>query len=154
MDISLKNTAFLSAPLLRWLPALAWTGVIAWFSSATFAASETGGVLQWLLQGLWPGLTPAELAFYHTVLRKGAHVTAYAVLSLCWQQALEPGLQRWQPKTALQVLAICLAVACLDELNQSQLPSRTGSPFDVVWDMSGAVGLQLLLAWALSRRQR
>lgn len=63
-----------SAPLLRWLPALAWTGVIAWFSSATFAASETGGVLQWVLQGLIPGLTAAELALYHTWLRKGAHV--------------------------------------------------------------------------------
>lgn len=137
--------------LLRWFPALAWTTVIAWFSSATFAASETGGILQAVLSGLWPNLSAADLAFYHTLLRKGAHVIAYAVLSLCWHQGLAPGLKSWNFISAGQVLAICLFVASLDEFNQSLLPSRTGSPLDVAWDMSGAVGMQSLLGLGLRR---
>jgi VanZ family protein len=139
---------------LRWFPALAWTAVIAWFSSATFAASETGGVLEWVLKGLWPTLSAGHLDFLHTLLRKGAHVTAYAILSLCWFQALSPGFKLWQPTLVLRVLLICLSVACWDEYHQSLQPSRTGSIWDVGWDMSGALGLQTLLALWLTGRKK
>lgn len=132
--------------LLRWFPALAWTCVIAWFSSATFAASETGGILEWVLHSLWPALPPSELAFLHTFLRKGAHVTAYAILSLCWFQALSPGFKLWKVVFAVQTGLICLGVASADEYHQSLLPSRTGAITDVGWDMSGALGMQVLLA--------
>lgn len=146
-----KNLPF---QLFRWFPALAWTAVIAWFSSATFAASETGGVLEWVLKGLWPTLSAGHLDFLHTLLRKGAHVTAYAILSLCWFQALSPGFKLWQPALVLRVLLICLSVACWDEYHQSHLPSRTGSIWDVGWDMSGALGLQTLLALWLTGRKK
>ncbi len=156
----LRIRSFFSLPprllrwLLRWFPALAWTAVIAWFSSATFAASQTGGVLEWALNLLWPSLSADNLDFLHTLLRKGAHITAYAILSLCWFQALSPGFIAWQPTLALRVLLICLSVACWDESHQSLLPSRTGSIWDVGWDMSGALGLQTLLALWLTARKK
>lgn len=124
-----------------------WTTVIVVFSSATFSAEQTGGVLQRLLWLLWPGISPEQQAGLHVLIRKGAHVSAYAILSLCWHYAL-PGHRRQH----LIALAACLLTAAWDEHHQAHIPERTGALLDIAYDMAGAV--LATLGWRVYASQR
>lgn len=121
----------------RWLPVILWTGVIAAFSSATFSAHQTGGVLNNLLAWLWPSITPEHKDLLHLFIRKGAHISAYGILSGCWHYALKN--HSWSHRKSLIALAGCLLTAILDEGNQAQIPERTGAASDILYDMSGAL---------------
>jgi VanZ family protein len=102
--------------LTVWLPVFAWAAVIFAFSSIPSLASGLG---EW-----------------DTVLRKGAHITEYAILGALLYRAL--GVE------AL-ALAIGIAYAATDELHQHFVRGRHASPIDVAID---AVGLSLgMLVW-------
>lgn len=78
--------------------------------------------------------------------RKLVHVATYALLCLLWWRALRLKL----PPRAAIVLAAGLAIAygAVDELHQTTVAGRNGSPLDVAIDSAGA----LLAAGALARR--
>jgi len=76
------------------------------------------------------------LGTWDTVLRKGAHMTEYAILAVLLVRALAREL----PAFALGVL-----YAVTDELHQAFVRGRHASPVDVAID---SIGLALgLLAW-------
>jgi len=103
--------------LTVWLPVLVWAAVILAFSSI-------------------PGLS-SGLGTWDTILRKGAHVTEYAVLGGLLYRALgrEP-----------LALAAGIAYAATDELHQHFVRGRHASPVDVAIDAVGvAVGMLLWL---------
>src|SRR6266545_7554758 len=105
-----------SRVLTVWLPVLAWAAVIFAFSSIPSLSSGLG---------IWD-----------TVLRKGAHVTEYAVLGALLYRALE----REAP-----ALAAGIAYAATDELHQHFVRGRHASPVDVAIDAAGvALGM---LVW-------
>jgi VanZ family protein len=105
-----------------WLPVFAWAAVIFAFSSIPHLSSGLG---------VWD-----------TVLRKGAHITEYAILGALLYRALG--------REAL-ALAIGIAYAATDELHQHFVRGRHASPIDVGID---AVGVALgMLVW-LRVRQR
>ena len=105
-----------------WLPVFAWAAVIFAFSSIPSLSSGLG---------VWD-----------TVLRKGAHITEYAILGALLYRALG--------REAL-ALAIGIAYAATDELHQHFVRGRHASPIDVGID---AVGVALgMLVW-LRVRQR
>ena len=105
-----------------WLPVFAWAAVIFAFSSIPHLSSGLG---------VWD-----------TVLRKGAHLTEYAILGALLYRALG--------REAL-ALAIGIAFAATDELHQHFVRGRHASPIDVGID---AVGVALgMLVW-LRVRQR
>jgi VanZ family protein len=122
-------------------------GVILGFSGEDFSAGQTSRIIGPLLRWLFPHLDPATLYAAHGLVRKGAHVTEYAVLGLLAFRALRLSLAISLPRTALLGIALVLAVAATDELRQSFLPSRTGSLVDVMIDLSGgALGVCLIVA--------
>jgi VanZ family protein len=122
--------------LATWLPPVAWTAVVLSFSSATFSADNTSGVVGPLLAWLFPWLAPSTLDTLHGLLRKGAHLTEYAILGALLLRALG----REAPAFALGV-----AYAISDEVHQHFVRGRHASPIDVAID---AVGLALgLVAW-------
>jgi VanZ family protein len=99
-----------------WLPVIVWAAVIFTFSSI-------------------PSLSTG-LGTWDTVLRKGAHVTEYAVLGALLYRALvrEP-----------LALATGIAYAATDEFHQHFVRGRHASPVDVAID---AVGVSLgMLIW-------
>lgn len=99
-----------------WLPVVAWAAVIFAFSSVPHLGTGLGT--------------------WDTVLRKGAHITEYAVLGALLYRALgrEP-----------LALAAGIAYAATDELHQHFVRGRHASPVDVAID---AVGLALgMLVW-------
>ncbi len=83
------------------------------------------------------------LGVWDTVLRKLAHMTEYGLLWLLWWRALGYG----DPRPSI---AIALLYAVSDELHQSFVDGRHGSPLDVAIDAAG-VGLAGLAVVVLSR---
>ena len=103
--------------LTVWLPVIVWAAVIFTFSSI-------------------PSLSTG-LGTWDTILRKGAHLTEYAVLGGLLYRALgrEP-----------LALAVGIAYAATDELHQYFVRGRHASPVDVAIDAVGvAVGMLLWL---------
>jgi VanZ family protein len=102
--------------LTVWLPVVAWAAVI--FTLSSIPSLSTG------------------LGTWDTVLRKGAHVTEYAVLGALLYRALG---------RETLALAIGIAYAATDELHQYFVRGRHASPVDVAID---AVGLACgMLLW-------
>jgi VanZ family protein len=103
--------------LTVWLPVLVWAAVIFAFSSI-------------------PSLSTG-LGTWDTILRKGAHLTEYAVLGGLLYRALG--------REALALTA-GIAYAATDELHQHFVRGRHASPVDVAIDAVGvAVGMLLWL---------
>ena len=101
--------------LTVWLPVVVWAAVIFTFSSI-------------------PSLSTG-LGTWDTILRKGAHLTEYAVLGALLYRALSrEGL----------ALAVGIAYAATDELHQHFVRGRHASPVDVAIDAAGVAAGMLL----------
>jgi VanZ family protein len=114
----------LSRRFSLWAPVVLWAVLI--FALSSVPALATG------------------LGTWDTILRKGAHLTEYAILGMLLMRALG---------RELPALLVGLAYAVTDEIHQHFVRGRHASPFDVAFDATGlALGLLLYLA-ATSRKQ-
>ena len=106
-----------SRVLSAWLPVVAWAGLIFTLSSIPDLGTGLGG--------------------WDLVLRKLAHAAEFAVLGLLLVRALRrPLLAFW----------LGTVYAVTDELHQSFVPGRVGSPLDVAIDAAGvAVGVAVAM---------
>lgn len=105
--------------LRRWFPLLAWMALIFYFSHQPKGSLPSYGV-------------------WDMLVKKGAHMVAYAVLALLARRA---GL-RLVPAALLAAL-----YAASDEFHQTFIPGRNGSVADIVIDLVGvALGL-FLYGW-------
>jgi VanZ family protein len=103
--------------LTVWLPVFVWAAVI--FTLSAIPSLSTG------------------LGTWDTILRKGAHLTEYAVLGGLLYRALG--------REAL-ALVVGIAYAATDELHQYFVRGRHATPVDVAIDAVGvAVGMLLWL---------
>ena len=129
--------------VIRFLPAILWTALIAWFSTDTWSASGPGtGFLSPLLSTLLPWAYPEQIQGVIWLLRKGAHVTEYAVLATLWRWAFaHRGPSRWRLAISLSILT-----AAMDEIHQATTATRTGSILDVLLDSAAAAAALVLLA--------
>jgi VanZ family protein len=86
------------------------------------------------------------LGVWDTIGRKVVHAAEYALLCLLWWRALAGVTTR---RRALAVAAaVSLAYAATDELHQSFIEHRHGTPVDVAID---AVGIAATCAWVRRR---
>ena len=135
--------------LKAWIAAILWLIVIAIESSAYLSAHNTSRILYPLLHYLF-GLNHARFEHWHVYIRKGGHVFGYGLLSFlffrAWRETLPVlGHAKWTLRWAsIAVLGTAL-VASLDEWHQSFIPSRTGTPWDVLLDTCAAIGAQILI---------
>jgi VanZ family protein len=79
---------------------------------------------------------------WDTVLRKLAHMAEFGLLWWLWLRALQD--------RAVPAAAIAIGYAISDEIHQSFVEGRAGTPVDVAIDAAG-VGIAVAL-WAWSRR--
>jgi VanZ family protein len=91
-----------------WAPVVLWAAVIFAFSSVPSLGTDLG---------VWD-----------TILRKGAHMTEYAILALLLFRALG---------SELSAFLFGLAYAVSDEIHQLFVSGRHGSPVDVAIDAAG-----------------
>ena len=125
--------------LTIWLPPLVWMAAIMWFSGGDFSAANTSSIVGPLLQWLLPRASPVQIDALHGIVRKGAHVSEYAVLATLWFIALTRDRRSTARTAARAALLISIGWAFLDELHQATEPSRTASVVDVGYDTAGAL---------------
>jgi VanZ family protein len=130
-------------------------GLIFMASTDAFSAAHTGSVLVPFLLRLFPRISAETLDFIHFCIRKGAHLTEYAVLGILLWRAIPEHRRHpeaadwWRAGLALIVATVYGAT---DEYHQSFVPSRGPSVHDVLIDACGAaIALGIL---CLANRQR
>jgi VanZ family protein len=132
--------------LRAWLPVVIGVGVIALESTTLFGAEHTSGPFRWLYQALFGAVNDTEWGVIHFYLRKSGHFLGYGLLALALLRAWWLTLPRSVfVMDALLALLGTAMTASADELHQTFLPGRTGTPWDVLIDCSGAITLQLLV---------
>ncbi len=88
------------------------------------------------------------------LLRKLAHVTEYAVLTLCWWRAFR-GLATRDNRVAIALaVAVALAYSGSDEFHQTFVSGRHGTPVDVLIDAIGMAIAGMVATRAYARRRR
>jgi VanZ family protein len=147
--LSKRRRVLLSA----WIPAAICTLLILISSSDTFSSDNTSSVLrpfaEWIF-GPFANHTWCKLLYD---FRKTAHFFAYGFVSVvffrAWRMTFRLSRSYSAVTASLRAAAVALlstlALSSADEFHQSFLPKRTGSPFDVLLDMCGAVTCHLVL---------
>jgi VanZ family protein len=138
--------------LSRYGPLVVWAALIFVGSSSVLSASHTSIVLRPVIW-LFPNVSEATLAAIHFFVRKGGHLTEYAILALLAARAFRTSSReflrsRWFWVSLLFVVAYSLS----DEFHQSFVPSRTASIYDSMIDSAG--GLTALVLLVVRKRSR
>lgn len=98
----------------RWIVVILWMCLIFYWSSIPDLGSG--------LEVLWD-----------TILRKGAHISEYAILAWLVSWAWGGAKRHWY------IVAFCLTYAASDEIHQLFIRDRSGQVIDVVVDTVGIV---------------
>lgn len=135
--------------LAAWLAVAACVVLILGLGGAEFGAAHTSRYLLPLLRWLFPDLTISNYLGLIVWIRKIAHVIEYALLGWLAFRAvwLSLTLDSTLARVALLAFGLAAAVALTDEIRQAFLHSRTGSPWDVALDVSGALAAIGFALW-------
>ena len=123
-------------------------------SSDRHSFARSSRILGPLLRWLFPQMPPDTVNFIVLIVRKGAHLTEYAVLALLlWRAIRKPvrnDLRPWNwPEARLVVLSVALYAAS-DEFHQQFVPSRDSAVHDVFIDTAGGAA-GLFAFWVVGR---
>jgi VanZ family protein len=141
--------------LKSWLPALLWMAFMFTASTDLMSSEHTSRFLIPLLRWFKPDISWPTIAHIHFLIRKGAHLTEYAILAvLLWRgfRSQRIGVRQSLWPHAAGALAVAIVFAATDEYHQSFILSRGSSPFDVLIDSCGAV-LGLTMRWGIKERK-
>ena len=133
--------------LTAYVPLIVWTVVVLGLGSGVGAADETSRFIRPLLEFFFPAASPDTLTIYHGYIRKLAHFVEYSLLAVLAARVF----YGWKGRYAFSLVFV-IAVAVVDELNQSFNPARTSSLRDVMLDTAGGVAA-LLSYWLVARRR-
>lgn len=137
----------------HWLIVVAWMLVIFGASSDMGASRNTSRFIGPIVRWLYPEITASGLEKVVFLIRKTAHVTEYAILSILIWRALstprsESHQRLWNWRAAGLAWAAASAYAASDEIHQMFVPSRTGHWQDVALDSCGALlGVFACFCW-------
>ncbi len=142
--------------LWRYGPVAAWACFVLFASSSGFSATNTSRIIRPLLLWLYPDISEATLASIHFAIRKAAHFSEYALLALLAARAfVTSGRATLRRLWWLAAFALVACVSLTDEYHQSFVPSRTGSIYDSLLDMTGgATALACAALWLSLRRRK
>lgn len=138
--------------LSAWIPAAICVVLIAISSSDAFSSDSTGHLLRPFVEAILGALANHTWCRLLFDLRKVGHFFAYGFVSLVFFRAWRMTFRLSHAYSAVTASLRAAAVALLstlvlssaDEFHQSFLPKRTGSPFDVLLDMCGAITCLLI----------
>lgn len=135
-----------------WLPVLLWMIFIFVGSTDLMSSQHTSRFLVPFLHWIDPNISDATIASIQLLVRKGAHLTEYAILAALLYRAFRQGHEHLS-RTAGLVFIIAAISAALDEFHQSFVPTRTASSYDVVIDVAGALA-GVLIYWRAIRNRK
>ena len=135
--------------LKAWIAAILWLIVIAIESTNLASSNNTSRLLYPLLHFLF-GIDLKHFEHLHFYIRKGGHVFGYGMLSIllfrAWRETLPIVTgAKWTLRWASLAVLGTAIVASLDEWHQSFIPSRTGTPRDVLLDTCAGIAAQILV---------
>jgi VanZ family protein len=145
--------------LKAYLPALLWMAVIFVASTDLGSTRHTSRIIGPLLRWFKPDVSDETITAVQAVVRKGGHVTEYAILAiLFWRgkriaQGMRPLLKAWDWCEAWMIVLWCGLYAVSDEVHQKFVASRQGQALDVLIDSVGAL-CGLLVLWAIGRSRK
>lgn len=130
---------------------LAWAVQIYRFSTEAFSSILTTWLLRQLLGLLHLTVSSQAFNFLHHLMRKGAHATEYALLSMLLYFSVA-GVARleWRKRPALWSFLIAAVYSLTDEFHQRFVPGRGPSFLDSGIDTLGAL-LGILLIFVADR---
>lgn len=137
-----------------WLPVILWAVVIYSASGDKKSVHHSSRIIEPIVRWLIPDIS--DEAVRNTVLfvRKGAHVTEYAIFAMVFWWALRGTFARehngWSRRLVLGAWSAAVLFAITDEWHQAYVPGRQGSPWDVLIDAVGAAS-GLFFLWRICR---
>ena len=139
--------------LRYWLPVLVWMALIFVGSTDLMSAEQTSRIIAPLLRWLKPNISVEAIAQVQFFVRKGAHLSEYAILALLLWRALRITVPQANMSILAGIVLLASAVfAVSDEFHQSFVASRTASPVDVLIDICGALIALALCSLARIRK--
>jgi len=145
----------------EWVAVLC-TAIFICCTSTTFMGAKNSQIV---VNAIWKALfgnwQAGQLGFINGVLRKTGHFLGYGTVGLIFRnawyktaQSFSLVVKSWLHPFAGVLAVVSTFVACsLDECHQMYIPGRVGCLRDALWDMSGAIFLNLLF-WAFWVRRR
>jgi len=151
-NLPLGRAIFYVGPLLFWML------VIFGFSTDAASAERTrpavNSILSRLLPGLARRLTNTQIERVDWNLRKGAHVTEYAILAILAYRAVAFGNPTFRNRNVVLPFLIGVLYAASDEYHQSFYASRGATAADVTFDTFGVTMGLLLCLWQHAGREK
>jgi VanZ family protein len=140
-----------------WLPVVVWMLLIFSASTDMLSTQRTSRFIGPFLRWFSPDISESTVKQVQLVIRKIAHLTEYAILAgLLWRAFRKPQTndsRPWSWRQAGWAWAFTALYAVTDEVHQSFVASRHGSPWDVLIDITGAA-LGVFLIWQMGRRRK
>ncbi len=142
---------------IRWFAVACMMLVTFLFGTDLFSSENTGPIVRWVLSWFLPqGADIKLLGSGEGMMRKTAHFLEYALLAFLWWWALRGSTSGWQWRWVFIAWLAATLWASVDELQQAFISTkRTGSPWDVLIDSSGALTAQVLtgIVWFINHRR-
>lgn len=136
-----------NVPNRRYIQAFYIAPLVIWMLLIFFASTKAGGndnsasLIVRLLGIIAPEeshrMTGETLRIMNYVVRKMAHITEYAILTLLAVRAIQFGAVNLKPSAFLGAFGISVLYAMSDEIHQRFVPGRTSTSLDVLIDMCG-----------------
>ena len=120
--------------------------LVSYFSSGQGSANP---MMEWLTGH---GLTPEQAHAVTLAFRKTIHFTFYGTVAVSAFRSVLRSNGLW-PEAIRTGLLAALALASFDEFRQGGYANRSGSPWDVLLDMTGGLVFLGLLQWRHHRRR-
>jgi VanZ family protein len=129
-----------------WLPVVVGIAIIVLESTEAFGSDHTSGPLRRIYEALFGHVSDPRWEIIHHYIRKTGHFLGYGFIGLAWLRAWWLTLPRSRfLHDAFLALLGTAAVASCDEWHQTFLPNRTGTPWDVLLDCTGAITMQVIV---------
>ena len=125
--------------ILRFLPMIVWMVIIFYLSAqpAEQSSELSTGIMHVLLKFM-ENIVVIDEGFFHHIIRKGAHLSAYLLLGILTMFAFEHRINRNIVQMAVSLL-IGVLYAASDEVHQLFVPGRSGEIRDVGIDAMGVL---------------
>lgn len=139
--------------IIRWIQAAAWMLLIFSVSTDLGSTEHSSRFIGPFLRWFNPAISDETIGHVQLFVRKCAHVVEYAILAILVWRALAASLSpvKCYRRDFLLTMVIGFLYAVSDEVHQAFVPSRTGSPWDVLIDtfglMLGLFAVRLFGKW-------
>lgn len=140
MTYRISRTIMIKEILFYWFPPIIWMVII--FPTNDYLNSKnTSNFIIPLLLLIVPTIDISTLELVHLMIRKVFHFLNYFTLAFLLYRAFTKGNKIFHFKKIIITGIITISYAILDEIIQLLIPSRTGSFYDFIIDLSGCISM-------------